>query len=318
MKINYKWRDKLRTNPQPMGAINCASTSGMTHSSLWWNISIWLNKIGINLNKGPWIFTYHRITEPKDTIPDATELELYKEHLLLLKKYTELIPIDLLLKRVDEGRTSGKEAAVIFDDGYVDQGDAAKLALSLDVPTAICISTQYPDSPLSFYWEGRTAEESEKIKSELRLGGALPQGLVKSEILSWNEIAELKQLGVCILLHSHSHNILSGLNIKNLKADIFESVSVYKERLGENPDILVYPNGDWCDVNKNVDTLSKMAGIKYGLMSVFGNVRKKDMPWRIRRVLITNNSVAELEALLRTGVISSALKSGLDFLRGRR
>lgn len=63
--------------------------------------------------------------------------------------------------------------------------------------------------------------------------------------LTWAQIRQLKQEGVTIGAHGHSHASLPGLSRKAARADLEHSMRRYEEELGERPRLFAYPFGEW-------------------------------------------------------------------------
>ena len=81
--------------------------------------------------------------------------------------------------------------------------------------------------------------------------------------LNWDEIRYLKNQGVTIGAHSHSHRHLPELTIDELKKEIEDSNKVFLKELGEIPLLFAYPYGE---VNKKIIELLK----KYKFKVAFG------------------------------------------------
>ena len=79
--------------------------------------------------------------------------------------------------------------------------------------------------------------------------------------LNWDEIRYLKNQGVTIGAHSHSHRHLPELTIDELKKEIEDSNKVFLKELGEIPLLFAYPYGE---VNKKIIELLKKYKFKVG------------------------------------------------------
>ena len=81
--------------------------------------------------------------------------------------------------------------------------------------------------------------------------------------LNWNQIRKLKQEGVLIGAHSHTHSHMADMNIENVKEEIEISNQIFLKELNEIPSIFAYPYGEG---NLEIINLLK----KYNFKAAFG------------------------------------------------
>ncbi len=62
--------------------------------------------------------------------------------------------------------------------------------------------------------------------------------------LNWDEIRSLKNEGVTIGAHSHTHNHMPDLNLNELKMEIEYSNKIFLKELGQIPSLFAYPYGE--------------------------------------------------------------------------
>ena len=62
--------------------------------------------------------------------------------------------------------------------------------------------------------------------------------------LNWDEIRYLKNQGVTIGSHSHTHGHLSNLSVNEIKKEIEKSNKIFLQELGEIPNLFAYPYGE--------------------------------------------------------------------------
>ena len=65
--------------------------------------------------------------------------------------------------------------------------------------------------------------------------------------LNWDQIRKLKNEGVTIGAHSHTHAHMPDLNIDDVKAEIELSNKIFLKELGEIPTLFAYPYGETSD-----------------------------------------------------------------------
>lgn len=291
----------------------------MTLTSIWWKGAERLAALAGRHDRGrvlgPWILGYHRISDAG--IDGATSTGRFREHLDLLSDIACVVELETLLELLSAGLAKGDEVAITFDDGYRDQGIAALLATERGLPGTIFVATSFPGSQRGFFWEGRSHEEAERIKSAMRRGAKPPEGLLASDLLDWNEIIDLRRKGIAFASHTRSHRILSGLN----DADLHDEFALSVEDLanhGIHSSAIAYPNGDWLDFDERTGPAARQSGLRFGLTAIFGHADRNHLPWRIRRVLVGNESAMELGDLLVFGRMMSRAKSACDGIRRRK
>ena len=62
--------------------------------------------------------------------------------------------------------------------------------------------------------------------------------------LNWDQIRKLKEEGVTIGAHSHTHAHMSDLNIEDVKAEIELSNKIFLKEIGEIPTLFAFPYGE--------------------------------------------------------------------------
>ncbi len=79
----------------------------------------------------------------------------------------------------------------------------------------------------------------------------------KNNILSWEEIREMKKEGISFGVHTMTHSILTGIPFEEAEYEICQSKKIIEERLGEKAHFFAYPNGRWNDFNNDIINLLK-------------------------------------------------------------
>jgi len=95
----------------------------------------------------------------------------------------------------------------------------------------------------------------------------------KSGYMTWNQIKELEvENTVYIGNHSHTHSYLVNLKNKNFINDINTSSSIFKEKLGYNPNFFSYPFGEYSSLIKKY--ISKNFKFSFGQHSGVIDINK--------------------------------------------
>jgi len=80
---------------------------------------------------------------------------------------------------------------------------------------------------------------------------------ITDEMLSWEEIKEMKESGLSIGIHTMSHSILTNISLEEARYEICQSKKIVEERIGEQVHFFAYPNGGWNDFNSDIINLLK-------------------------------------------------------------
>jgi peptidoglycan/xylan/chitin deacetylase (PgdA/CDA1 family) len=178
-------------------------------------------------------------------------------------------PVDVTRLRPGE-RSSAIPVAFTFDDGWIDNYTTAfPLARTHGIPMTIfiCSGLMGCDAP---FWPERVtaalkAQQPEIQESEIeariedlkqRAPGAAETILARSNghatpglaavdrTFSWEQAEELRQAGVGIGAHTHTHQILTGLKMDSALEEIQQSKSATDEAMRTTCRIFAYPNGN--------------------------------------------------------------------------
>ena len=90
---------------------------------------------------------------------------------------------------------------------------------------------------------------------------------IENFYLNKKEIRHIKNLGMIIGSHTHSHNVLSSLNYKHQLIEIEKSVNFLSKIIGQNVSYFSYPYGNSISYNKDTIKALKKNKIKYAFRS---------------------------------------------------
>jgi peptidoglycan/xylan/chitin deacetylase (PgdA/CDA1 family) len=206
----------------------------------------------------------------------------FKLQLKILQDYFHIMSLSEMVNRIIEGRSLPRGAcAITFDDGWKDTHEYAFPELRrAGLPATVFVVTERVGTDGAFWPDDvcrRLAALSERDRSELALSlGAPPDhansdGLLaylkdlaesdrrvsleqlkaatpaptnsRSELMNWDELAELRDWGFDIESHSASHAILVGLDPASAEIELRTSLSRLRERgFGRNA-LFAYPSG---------------------------------------------------------------------------
>ena len=162
------------------------------------------------------VMLYHRFGED-DTPSTNVRLAQFDRHLEQLKSGTFSFPTlpDLVARLSDERGVEDHSILITVDDAYLSVFTEAWPRLKkLGIPLAVFVSTDEADYPGDVY-------------------------------MSWDQLRQLKREGVYIGHHGASHKSLIELSVDEARADLERANKRFMEELGEIPDILAWPFGEF-------------------------------------------------------------------------
>jgi peptidoglycan/xylan/chitin deacetylase (PgdA/CDA1 family) len=138
---------------------------------------------------------------------------------------------------------AGKHAVITFDDGYSENiSDAMRVLKKFSAPATMFVITE-------------DIGKKDVVWSEA--GEDLP-----SDILTWEELAKLRQNGWEIGSHAHRHVHLARYSKDEQEDLIARSVIQIEENLGERPVSFAYPYGSY---DSRTKTALKKLGIQFAV-----------------------------------------------------
>lgn len=111
--------------------------------------------------------------------------------------------------------------------------------------------------------------------------------------MSWDDVRELRDLGVAIASHTTSHPILTRLQPDALRNELEQSKRRIEEELGEACPIFVYPNGGAEDVSTEVVEAVSQAGYSLAFTLMDQINPKHPDPHRIDRISVPGHCSIE-------------------------
>lgn len=179
---------------------------------------------------------------------------------------------------------------------------------------------QFPDGTLR-KWKNRA--EGEKVSEELItflkalnedekrdwvahlpdiLEVAIPAGVFRNLMVSWNQVREMHQNGIEFGGHTMNHPILTRVSLERAKEEIIESKIRVDKEIGTKTLAFAYTNGMVNDFNTTIQNLTKEAGCDVAFTLLNGPSRLAEVkhePFAIRRIFISHkHTLPQFAALL--------------------
>lgn len=98
---------------------------------------------------------YHRIAKPESDVWEiCVSAENFQQHLQVLKKKGNVVPLHQLCNEVNANRFAANTIAITFDDGYIDNFTTAKPLLEkYGLPATFFISSGNIETDKEFWWD---------------------------------------------------------------------------------------------------------------------------------------------------------------------
>ncbi len=109
--------------------------------------------------------------------------------------------------------------------------------------------------------------------------------------LNWDQIRTLKEEGVTIGAHSHTHSHMSDLNIEDVRLEIETSNKIFLKELGEIPTLFAFPYGE---TNSDIINLIKEYKFKVAFGQHSGIINETSNMYYLPRFSL-NEKYGELE-----------------------
>jgi peptidoglycan/xylan/chitin deacetylase (PgdA/CDA1 family) len=101
------------------------------------------------------VLMYHRIAERESDVWElAVSAYRFEQHLKILKKMRNVVPLQELANSVSSRRLLKNSIAITFDDGYIDNFKVAKPLLEkYGIPATFFITSGYIENETEFWWD---------------------------------------------------------------------------------------------------------------------------------------------------------------------
>lgn len=170
------------------------------------------------------------VTAFHSVVPDGpgdalrTPLTAFDEYCRFFTKNFIVVSLKELLRRMSAGESIDRMLAVTFDDGYADNARLAAPVLNkYGIPATFFVTAGFIDSSQQAPWDAR-------------------KGL-RSEWMTWQELANLAAEGHDIEAHTMSHPEISGIDAESLDRELSESIALIKHHTYRRPTLFAVPFG---------------------------------------------------------------------------
>jgi peptidoglycan/xylan/chitin deacetylase (PgdA/CDA1 family) len=215
------------------------------------------------------VVAFHRVQDGEAADGLTVGVGIFEQYCRFFGRHFNVVPLQELVERLEEGRPLNRELAITFDDGYRDNFEnAAPVLEKLGLPATFFVVTQWIDTDIVPWWDTLTG--------------------VRHPWMTWAEVESLHRRGFEIGAHTRTHADLGAVGAAEACEEICGARRELECRLGTPVASFAYPYGGRRHLADSSREVVKAAGFRC-CCSGFGglNTRGTD-PFRLRRVPVSN------------------------------
>jgi peptidoglycan/xylan/chitin deacetylase (PgdA/CDA1 family) len=281
------------------------------------------------------VLTLHRVLEDEcfsqtDSLPNIVVRKSTFRR--LIRYVTENYEAVDVLKALPGKSSARLRVAFTFDDGWQDNFEHAMPELQAhSVPVTIFLCTGLMGRKAPFWPEQIRGTLYESLRRSYgKRAGRLVEALIESlkygsaearashldlllqqtngkptefyacdSTLNWDQIIEMRRLGIAFGSHTHTHQILTSVKLDAAKSEACDSKAAIEAKLNESCETFAYPNGNWSPQIRDLVAES-------GYRLAFTTDRRAWVPGT-DRLAIPRSNVQEEDLVGLTGRFSAAM-----------
>lgn len=161
---------------------------------------------------------------------------------LLRRDYSVLSTADLVRRLSGGAPLSGREVVITFDDGYLDNYEAAAPILAeLGLPAMFYLTAGYVGTDRQFWWD---AEKGQRTR-----------------MMTWGQARELADMGFEIGCHTWSHADLGTEPIASARRELHDAKRKIEDEVGRAVEHFAYPYGGPANISDEWRAAAREAGL---------------------------------------------------------
>jgi peptidoglycan/xylan/chitin deacetylase (PgdA/CDA1 family) len=227
------------------------------------------------------VLCYHSV-HPSKRFASATP-RLFEQHIEWLQEHCDIVPYDSIPRLTSSSNRGKPVVAITFDDGYEDNYTyALPTLLAHQIPATVFVTT------------GLIDRDPPIIRRFSRLWRASDDDV---RGLSWTQVSEMREAGLEIGAHTHSHPNLFKIEEPKVLEEISNSRTKLEDHLKEPVRLFAYPFGKPRQhlSGRTIDLVASL-GFESAATICYRGARSSDSPLSIPRFPVTKDSVQVLAA----------------------
>ena len=214
------------------------------------------------------IVLFHRVNDAYPNDPLTYTTKKFEKFIRFFGRHFDVIPLSVLLRRLETGAGLAGCLAITFDDGY--RGNATIAAPILErYAQSACffLTTQFVGTDHVAWWD---AEKK-----------------IQTKWMTWDQTRALRAAGHDIGSHTQSHPDLGVIRGDEARREIGGGSSRLDAELGEHSGLFAYPFGGRKNMSEENQSVVNQLGLRCCLSAYGGTVRAGDDPLRLKRITIS-------------------------------
>ena len=253
--------------------------------------NIYLNLLAGNLR----VLAYHTVHDPAK----------FEKQLHYLKEHFHLIDLHTLKNHLNKGEKLPKRSLLItFDDGDISVFEnGLPLFKKYKIPSILFVITKLIDTSDPYWWdqiryylggdeghkkswEAKTWKNEERLDYLEKLAGNSEKPQLKKDQLNNIQLKQLREAGMQIANHSHTHPMFDRCTEQELKYEISSSSKLLAD-FGFHKNVFAYPNGNY---DPKAENILKKEGIEMAFLFDHKVNPKTIHPLRISRIRVDSDT----------------------------
>jgi len=215
------------------------------------------------------IVLFHRVNDVfvNDSLTYSTRN--FERFVRFFGRFFEVIPLSVLLRRLETGAVLAGTLAITFDDGY--RGNATIAAPILEKHeqrACFFVTTQFIGSNHVPWWD---AEKK-----------------IQVQWMTWDQVRSLRKNGHDIGSHTETHPDLGVIGREEARREIGGGSAQLDSELGEHSGLFAYPFGGRKNMSEENQSVLEELGLRCSLSAYGGTVRAGDDPLRLKRITVSD------------------------------
>jgi peptidoglycan/xylan/chitin deacetylase (PgdA/CDA1 family) len=215
------------------------------------------------------IVLFHRVNDAYPNDPLTYTTQKFEKFVHFFGRYFDVIPLSVLLRRLETGAELRAGLAITFDDGY--RGNATIAAPILErygQRACFFVTTQFVDTDHVAWWD---AEKK-----------------IQTKWMTWDQARALRAAGHDVGSHTRTHPDLGVIAKDDARREIGGGSARLDTELGEHSGLFAYPFGGRKNMSEENQLVVKELGLRCSLSAYGGTVRAGDDPLRLKRITISD------------------------------
>ncbi len=215
------------------------------------------------------IVLFHRVNDALPNDPLTYTTQKFEEFVRFFGRYFDVVPLSVLLRRLETGAELAACLAITFDDGYRGNATIAAPILERHGQTAcFFVTTQFVGTDYVPWWD---AEKK-----------------IQTKWMTWDQARALRAAGHDIGSHTQTHPDLGVIPPDEARREIGGGSTRLDAELGDHSGLFAYPFGGRKNMSAANQVVVGELGLRCCLSAYGGTVRTGDDPLQLKRTTISD------------------------------